>query len=188
MNETIRQLQRAIAAAFGRLSRREQRLVAAFVALLAGAIVYIGIIEPIIAGRARMEQRISTLAEDIESMRRTAARIAELERELGSAEASAAVPPDFSLFSFVDKAASASVTPGSVAAMNPSRRKVRDGEEESLVEVRLSAVPLPDIVGLLRNIEQATEPIYVRRVELKRRYDDKTRFDATMVAGMIERK
>jgi hypothetical protein len=56
------------------------------------------------------------------------------------------------------------------------------------VEVRLSAVPLPDIVGLLRNIEQATEPIYVRRVELKRRYDDKTRFDATMVAGMIERK
>jgi hypothetical protein len=72
--------------------------------------------------------------------------------------------------------------------MNPSRRKVRDGEEESLVEVRLSAVPLPDIVGLLRNIEQATEPIYVRRIELKRRYDDKTRFDATMVAGMIERK
>jgi hypothetical protein len=148
----------------------------------------VGVIEPVIAGRARMEQRIATLAEDIESMRRTATRITELERTLGSAESAAAVPPDFSLFSFVDKAASASVTPGSVAAMNPSRRKVRDGEEESLVEVRLSAVPLPEIVGFLRNIEQATEPIYVRRVEMKRRYDDKTRFDSTIVTGMIERR
>jgi hypothetical protein len=72
--------------------------------------------------------------------------------------------------------------------MNPSRRKVREGEEETLVEVRLSAVPLPEIVGLLRNVEQATEPVYVRRVELKRRYDDKTLFDATIVAGMIERR
>jgi type II secretory pathway component PulM len=175
-------------AAFRRLSRREQRLVLAFVALLAAAAVYVGVIEPVTAGRARMEQRIATLAEDIESMRRTATRITELERELGSAESAAAVPPDFSLFSFVDKAASASVTPGSVAAMNPSRRKVRDGEEESLVEVRLSAVPLPEIVGFLRNIEQATEPIYVRRVEMKRRYDDKTRFDSTIVTGMIERR
>jgi type II secretory pathway component PulM len=188
VNDTIRQLPRLVAVAFGRLSKREQRLIAAFAALLAGAIVYIGVIEPIVAGRARMEQKIVTLAEDIDTMRQTAARVAELERELGSVEAAAATPADFSLFSFVDKAASATVTPGSVAAMNPSRRKVRDGEEETLVEVRLSAVPLPEIVGFLRNIEQATEPIYVRRVELKRRYDDKTRFDATVVAGMIEHR
>ena len=188
MNETLRQLPHALAAAFGRLSKREQRLITAFAALLAGAIVYVGILEPIVAGRARMEQRIVTLVDDIDSMKRTAARIAELERELGSAEAAAVTPADFSLFSFIDKAASATVTPGSVAAMNPSRRKVRDGEEESLVEVRLSSVPLPEIIGFLRNIEQATEPVYVRRVELKRRYDDKTRFDATIVAGMLERR
>lgn len=188
MNESLRQIPRVAVATFRRLSRREQRLVLCFLALLVGAVVYVGLIEPVVAGRARMEQKIAVLNEDIDSIRRTAARIAELERELGSAEAAAALPPDFSLFSFVDKAASATVTPGSIAAMNPSRRKVRDGEEESLVEVRLSAIPLPEVVGFLRNIEEATEPIYVRRVELKRRYDDKTRFDATVVAGMIERR
>jgi general secretion pathway protein M len=188
VNDTIRQIPRAVAGAFGRLSKREQRLVSAFAALLVAAVVYVGILEPIVAGRARMEQKIATLGEDIESMRQTGARISELERALGSAEAAAATPADFSLFSFIDKAASATVTPGSVAAMNPSRRKVRDGEEESLVEVRLSAVPLPDIVGFLRNVEQATAPVYVRRLELKRRYDDKARFDATIVAGMIERR
>lgn len=187
MNETLRQLPRALAAAFGRLSKREQRLITIFAALLASVIVYVGLIEPIVAGRSRMEQRITALAEDIEVMRHTAAQISELEREIGNADA-AVTPADFSLFSFVDKAASATVTPGSVTSMNPSRRKVRDGEEESLVEVRLSAVPLTEIVGLLRNIEQAPEPIYVRRVEMKRRYDDKTRFDTTIVAGMIERR
>lgn len=188
MNDAIRQIPRMVASAFGRLSRREQRLVATFVALLAAGVVYAGIIEPIFAGRARMEQKIETLAGDIEAMRRSAGRIAELERTLGDTEAAAATPADFSLFSFVDKAASASVTPGSITAMNPSRRKAREGEEESLVEVRLSSVPLPEVVGFLRNIEQATEPVYVRRAELKRRYDDKTRFDATIVAGMIERR
>jgi len=188
VNETIRQIPHAVAAAFGRLSPREQRLITAFGLLVAIAFVYVAVIEPVVAGRARMQQRITSLAEDIDAMRQTAARIAELERALGSAEAAATTPGDFSLVSFVDKASSAAVTPGSVAAMNPSRRKVRDGEEESLVEVRLSAVPLPEIVGLLRNIEQATEPVYVRRVELKRRYDDKTRFDATIVAGMIEHR
>jgi type II secretory pathway component PulM len=188
VNETLRQLPRAVATAFGRLSKREQRLITIFAALSGLAVVYVGFIEPILAGHSRMEQRIMTLADDIEAMRRTATRISELEREIGKADAAGATPADFSLFSFVDKAASATVSPGSVTAMNPSRRKVRDGEEESLVEVRLSAVPLTEIVGLLRNVEQSPEPIYVRRVELKRRYDDKTRFDATIVAGMIERR
>jgi type II secretory pathway component PulM len=188
VNETIRQLPRMVAAAFRRLSTREQRLVTVFAVLVVAAFVYMGMIEPIVAGRTRMEQKILTLADDIEAMRRMAARVAELRREIGSADAAAATPADFSLFSFVDKAASSTVTPGSVAAMNPSRRKVRDGEEENLVEVRLSAVPLPEIVGFLRNIEQAPEPVYVRRAELKRRYDDKTRFDATIVAAMIERR
>ena len=57
-----------VASAFGRLSRREQRLVATFVALLTAGFVYAGIIEPIFAGRARMEQKIETLAGDIEAM------------------------------------------------------------------------------------------------------------------------
>jgi type II secretory pathway component PulM len=57
VNETIRQIPHAAVAAFGRLSRREQRLIAGFAVLVAAAMVYVGIIEPIVAGRARMEQR-----------------------------------------------------------------------------------------------------------------------------------
>ena len=43
------------------------------------------------------------------------------------------------------------------------------------------------MVSFLRRIEDAEQPIYIKRLELKRRYDDHTRFDATVVAGAVAR-
>ena len=187
MNERLRQLLHVAVASYARLSLREQRLIATFVGLLLIAGVYLGVVEPLVGGRARLEQRIVTLSKDVVAMRRTASRIGELERSLGRIESTRKTAEGFSLFSFVDKSAQATVTPGTIAAMNPSRRRVREGEEESLVEVRLASVPLTEVVGFLRKVEQATEPVYIKRVDLKRRYDDKTHFDATVVAAMIEK-
>ena len=187
MSEWWQQISHAAVAGFARLSPREQRLIAAFLALLLAAAVYLGVAEPLVQGRARLEQRITTLSDDIVTMRKTAARVIDLQRSLGRLETNSKPSENFSLFSFVDKSASTTVTPGAIAAMNPSRRRVRDGEEESLVEVRLSSVPLTEVIGFLRKIEQAAEPVYVKRVDMKRRYDDKTRFDATIVAAMIEK-
>lgn len=183
----LRQLPRTVATSFARLSPREKWLVGAFVATLALSAVYIGVIEPLTAGRRHMEQRIQNLGDEIAYLRSAGARVADLERALARVSKNEVTPKDFSLFAFVDKAASATVAPGAVAAMNPSRRRVRDGEEESLVEVRLSAVPLTEVVAFLRKLEEGTNPVFLRRVELKRRYDDRSRFDATVVAAMIER-
>ena len=61
------------------------------------------------------------------------------------------------------------------------------GLEESSVELRLTSVGLPEIVALLEQIEATTEPVYVKRVELKRRYDDRARFDATIVTAALTR-
>jgi type II secretory pathway component PulM len=185
--DSIRQMPRLAATTFARLNPREQRLVIAFGGLVAASVLYVGVIEPIVMGRARLEQKITSLRADVDVIRQSAARINELEKSLARTSKTEATPADFSLFSFVDKAASATVTVGSVAAMNPSRRRVRDGEAESLVEVRITSVPLTEIVSFLRKVEEAPAPVFARRVELKRRYDDRTRFDATIVAAMIER-
>ena len=188
MNEWWQQLSHAATSAFVRLSPREQRLIALFAALLVGAALYLGVAEPLLRGRARLEQRITILSDDIASMRTSASRVVDLERSLGRLESSRKTSETFSIFSFVDKTAQATVTPGAIAAMNPSRRRVREGEEESLVEVRLSSVPLTEVIGFLRKIEQAAEAVYIKRVDMKRRYDDKTRFDATVVAAMLEKQ
>ena len=41
--------------------------------------------------------------------------------------------------------------------------------------------------GLLRQIEMSKEPVYIKRLDLRRRYEDRTRFDATIVAGAMSK-
>jgi type II secretory pathway component PulM len=185
--DAVRQLPHAAIAAVSRLRARERRLVAAFATLLLLSVIFFGVIEPIANGRSQLEKRIATLVEELDVIKGSAARVTELERIASRKGESTTTPVDFSLFTFVDKAASANVTAGAVSAMNPSRRRVRDGEEESLVEVRLSAVPLTEIVSFLRAIEGANTPVFLRRVDFKRRYDDHSRFDVNVVAVMVER-
>jgi len=184
----MRQLLHAIAGALARLSPREQRLVGLFAFLLGCAGVYVFVIEPVTSGRSRAEHRIAALDRDVLEMQRLAIRIRNLEESVsaGSADDDTA-GSDFSLFSFIDKATSASVSRDAIASMNPARRAAREGYEESTVELRLTSVSLAEVVGLLREIESATEPVYVKRVELKRRYDDNTRFDALILTGSVSR-
>lgn len=182
----MRQLLHAVTAAMARLSPREQRLVVAFAVLASCAAVYVLVVEPLVAGRARLESRIDALDHDLDAMQGIAGRITALEDALGE-ETEKRAGAGFSLFSFIDRATSASVASDAVTSMNPSRRPLRDGSEESSVELRLTRVSLPEVVALLREISEAGKPVFVKRLELKRRYDDRSRFDATVVAASISR-
>ena len=186
MTATIRQLLHVVAGALARLSPREQRLVAIFGALLAAAGLYVLLIEPIAAGRRGAENKIATLDGDVREMQRLAVKIRELQGTIDLTDTDdGTAGKDFSLFSFIDKATSASVSRDAIASMNPNRRPTREGLEETTVELRLTNISLTEVVGLLRQIETAPEPVYVKRVELKRRFDDNTRFDAIIVTGSV---
>lgn len=182
----LRQPLQAVSASLARLSPRERRLVTAFAVVALLAAIYVFAVEPFFAGRARTHRRIEKLAGDIAVMQTLAARIRALESDVERTRAEGTVDA-FSLFSFVDKATSASVSRDAVASMNPQRRPVRQGFEENTVEVRLTAVTLPELVGLLEKIEATTQPVYLKRVEMKRRYDDAARFDAIVVAGAVSK-
>ena len=182
----LKQLLQTVSASLARLSPRERRLVTAFGAIALLAAVYVFAVEPFFAGRERTRRRIENLTGDIAVMQTLAARIRALESDLDRSEDGGTVD-GFSLFSFVDKAASASVSRDAVASMNPQKRPVKRGFEENTVELRLTAVTLPELVGLLEKIEATTQPVYIKRVEMKRRYDDSSRFDATVVAGAVSK-
>lgn len=163
--------------------RARGRLVTLFGAVAVIAGVYLFVVEPFMENRERTRRRIETLARDIDAMQALASRIRTLEAAATIPSGDGDTLDSFSLFSFVDKATSASVNPDAVASMNPAKRPLKRGLEESSVELRLTSVTLPEVVGLLEKIEAATQPVYIKRVELKRRYDDSSRFDAIIVAG-----
>jgi len=106
MMQLLQQARHAISVAIGRLSPREQRLVAVLGVLMALAILYVGMIEPIVGARGRTEKRITQLSNDIAEMSTLAKRIALLEPQVGADADTATTDADFSLFSFMDRATS----------------------------------------------------------------------------------
>ncbi len=182
MNQLLQQLLGLLA----RLNPREQRLVIAFAALLVLAVAYLAVVEPLVIGRQRLHASIEKLREDIGHMQRLSNRIAVLETTLPGKSDVADSDADFSLFSFIDKVTAASVEADSIESMNPSRRKTADGSDEVYVEIKLSRVSLRAVVALLRGIEESGRPVSIRQLEMRRKYDDKTRFDLTLVAATLE--
>jgi type II secretory pathway component PulM len=183
----MKSLFQSAAAALTRLNPRERLLVGTLVALLAASILYVFAIEPAVTGRIRDEQRVDALVRDLPAMESLARRIQQLESQVGTASKNAKPDADFSLFAFIDRTATASLTRQSIASMNPSRHPLRDGKEETIVELRVTDASLAELIGFLQRIEQADEPVYVKKLEFKRRYEDKTRFDATVITGALSK-
>ena len=181
MSAVIQQLRAMLA----RLNAREQRLVLTFGALLVLALAYLVVVEPLVFGRRRLQASVDKLRDDIGTMQRLSNRILVLESLSPKPRAEASDDGDFSLFSFMDRVTTAAVEPDSIESMNPSRRKMKDGTEEVYVEIKLARVTLGAVVALLRGIEEAGRPIYVRQFEMRRKYDDKTRFDLVLVAATL---
>ncbi|RMD84390.1 MAG: hypothetical protein D6815_04320, partial [Candidatus Dadabacteria bacterium] len=55
--------------------------------------------------------------------------------------------------------------------------------DEQLVELKLSGSTLGEILAFLKEVERASNPAYIKRLELKRHYDDHSRFEAVIVVA-----
>ena len=175
----------AVRSAMLRLNPRERLLVTIFCGiLLIVAVVKLAVI-PVANARANLARRTDILTADLSRMEAIARQITALEKKEASRKRTSRNKGGFSLFAFVEQAAARSVNREAVASMNPSRRPRPDGSEEPIVELQLVATPLSDLVALLRNIEQPSNPAYVKRIEIKRRYEDHSRFDATVIVGAL---
>jgi type II secretory pathway component PulM len=166
-----------------RLSPREQRLVAVFGALLGGVLVWSLVLSPILNGRDGVRREIDSLRAEIPALDGLARQIRQVKAERPDGHKAPAVPADFSVLGFIEKAAGASLRPESITSMSPSRRPIEGGRQESTVEIKLSGVALGEIVALLQAVEDETSPVYVKQFHVKKRYDDASRFDVTLVAA-----
>lgn len=179
MNALLQQIRTALA----RLSPREQRLVAVFGVLLAGAFAWSAVLAPFLDGRERVRRELDALRAELPELDALAQKIRRSEKEAPGDGAPAATPADFSVLAFVEKAAGSSIRPESIASMSPSQRPLDGGRRESTVEMKLAGVALGEVIALLRAIEDEASPVYVRQFTVKKRYDDPSRFDVSLVAA-----
>jgi len=179
MNAAVHQVQVLLA----RLSPREQRLVAIFAGLLAVAFAWSLVIAPFLGGRDRMRREIDDLRGELSQIEALARQIRQSETDAPKDGAAVKPPADFSVLAFVEQAAGASLRPESIGSMTPARRPLDAGRQESTVELKLSGATLGEVVALLRAIEGERSPVYIKQFFVKKRYDDPSRFDVTLVAA-----
>ena len=176
----------AASALLARLNDRERRLVISLLVLLAAALLWTGVMEPLSLHRQKMTGRIDRLTADLGPMLELEQKIAQLRRQ-GRKTPSAKLGEGVSLFSLVSEAASGSVATESVASINPGHQRGAGGQEENTVELKIQSATLPALLLLLRRLESAAPAVFLPRLELRRSYGDRQNFDMTVVAAATGR-
>ena len=168
-----------------RLSPRERLLVGLGAA--AGVLVLIWVVAGVLAERrATLQAQIAASERDLTEMARLRDRFLQLKAEgdavrrkleRGGAE--------FSLFSHLEGVTRDVVSRERIAAMNPSTRTVAEDLQEEDVEMRLAGISLRELVDLLYEVEKSDLPLLVSRVQMKKRFDQRFVYDATLVVGRL---
>lgn len=164
-----------------RLSLRERRLLVAFTAIISVTALYTLVVEPVVARRGSMESRITTLTRDMAAIGSLATRIEAIQERIDKREAVTA--SEGSLFALVDRLTSATVPPGSVESIVPNKGPDKRRARGSRVDLRLGGISLGQLVELLGRIEAQKGAIRVLHLDLKRRYEDSARFDASLTVA-----
>lgn len=178
-------LLRRFAALIERLSPRERVLVGAGSAI--GGVVLVWALAGVLAERRTMLQaQIAASERDVVEMTRLRDRYLQLRAERDvvhrTLERGGA---DFSLFSHLEGITRDVVSRDRIAAMNPSTRTVAEDLQEEDVEMRLSGVSLRELVALLYRVEKTDLPLLLSRIQMKKRFDQRFVYDATLVVGRL---
>jgi general secretion pathway protein M len=162
-------------------SQRERILVAAGTAMVAAALIFLLIIEPLMSTIDKLDRQTRRKAKDSQELALVAqeyllkqARIAKLEQRMP------APPAQFSLLAFMEEATTAAQIRDRIVGMQPQASVIVEGYQETAVDLRLDGVSLPQILALLAAIEQAPYDVQVHHLQLKPKYDNPVNLDATL--------
>jgi general secretion pathway protein M len=162
-------------------SQRERIIVATGGAVVAATLVFLLIIDPLMATIDKLDRQARRKVKDSQELALVAqeyvikqARIAKLEQRMP-------IPPaQFSLLAFMEEATTTAQIRDRITGMQPQAPIVVQGYQETAVDLRLDGVSLPQILALLVAIEQAPYDVQVHHLQLKPKFDNPVNLDATL--------
>jgi general secretion pathway protein M len=162
-------------------SQRERLIVSTGGAMVAAALVFLLIIDPLIATIDKLDRQARRKAKESQELALVAqeyvikqASIAKLEQRMPSP------PAQFSLLAFMEEATTATQIRDRIVGMQPQAPIVIQGYQETAVDLRLDGVSLPQLLALLVAIEQAPYDVRVHHLQMKPKYDNPVNLDATL--------
>lgn len=162
-------------------SQRERIIVSVGGAMVAAALVFLLVIDPLMATIDKLDRQARRKVKDSQELALVAqeyiikqARIAKLEQRMPSP------PAQFSLLAFMEEATTATQIRDRIVGMQPQAPIVIQGYQETAVDLRLDGVSLPQLLALLVAIEQAPYDVRVHHLQMKPKYDNPVNLDATL--------
>jgi general secretion pathway protein M len=162
-------------------SLRERIIVAAGGAMAAAALVFLLIVDPLMASIDKLDRQARRKAKDSQELALVAHEYVAKQARLTKLEQRMPIPPaQFSLLAFMEEATTRAQIRDRIAGMQPQAPIVVQGYQETAVDLRLDGVTLPQLLALLVAIEQAPYDVQVHHLQMKPKYDNPVNLDATL--------
>ena len=162
-------------------SQRERIIVAGGGALVAAALVFVMIIDPLMTSIDRLDRQARRKAKDSQELALVAQEYVVKQARITKLEQRMPIPPaQFSLLAFMEEATTTAQIRDRIVGLQPQAPIVVQGYQETAVDLRLDGVSLPQILALLVAIEQAPYDVQVHHLQMKPKYDNPVNLDATL--------
>ncbi|MFP4070972.1 MAG: hypothetical protein ACLFTB_02885 [Desulfovibrionales bacterium] len=159
---------------------RKQRIAAAGTVLVLLVLVF-GVVLPLRQYNMRLEQRITQTENALQE-------ILLLEKELAQARAQASKntarvrdDSNFTLFAYLENAASGQGIKEKIDFMRPSERS-SEGVTQEVVEMRLGSIRLATLVPFLHQVETGTDMAHIQRLAIRSQTRDPGLLDVDLLA------
>jgi general secretion pathway protein M len=142
---------------------------------------------PLLKSRDKLERGIATRQNGIVMMQDLAERFAQMKvqnSELASQLDKRA--KDFSLFSFLEKNANAAGVKESIEYMKPSDASGDEEIKQTLVEMKLKAIGLTQLVNFLQHIESPENLVGIKRIAIQENTREKGALDVTLQVVSVD--
>lgn len=171
------------------LNRREKLSVAL---AAAGLVVFCGLqwgLFPLLDKSERLDRALAVKQAALVELLRLKAEVQTLNRQVEASKAQAARrDPQFTLFSFLDQLAGRTGIKDKVAYMKPSTTTAKSGGQKiAVVEMKIQALTLSQLVDFLYQIETSPNMIQVQWLAITRTSKPEGFIDAVVQAETFER-
>ena len=162
-------------------SQRERIIVAGGGAVVTAVLVFLLVIDPLMASIDKLDRQALRKAKDSQELALVAQEYVIKQARLAKLEQRMPIPPaQFSLLAFMEEATTTAQIRDRIAGMQPQAPIVVQGYQETAVDLRLDGVTLPQLLALLMAIQQAPYDVQVQHLQMKPKYDNPVNLDATL--------
>jgi general secretion pathway protein M len=150
------------------LAKREKYFIALAVIVIVFALIMQFAITPFLEKRERYKNNVTVKKNDLQQMVSLRQEYLLLQQDSETlAQRLAKRPKNFTLFSFLEKAAGDAGVKNNIKSMKPSASTGKGPFKEALVEMKLERITLGQMVGYLKLIESPETLVSVKRISIQ---------------------